>query len=143
MMKFGEKIRELRIQKGWTQDEMAIKLGVSKRTLCGYEREGKYPRQRAIYSKSAEIFNVDVNFLLTEGEEFVNSAGEKFGVRGRKQAQSILEQTRAMLAGGTLSEADELAFMREMQELYFDSKIKAKKYTPKKYLKSKSGESGM
>lgn len=140
-MKFGEKIRELRIQKGWTQDEMAMKLGVSKRTLCGYEGEGKYPRLREVYAKAAEIFNVDINYLLTEAEEFVNSAGERYGLRGRKQAQSILEQTRAMLAGGTLSEEDELAFMREMQELYFESKIKAKKYTPKKYLKDKQGKS--
>ena len=52
-----------------------------------------------------------------------------------KQAQQILEQSAAMFAGGELSDEDKTAFMDEIQMLYLDSKMRAKKYTPKKYLK--------
>jgi len=40
-----------------------------------------------------------------------------------------------MFAGGGLSDEDKTAFMDEIQTLYLDSKKRAKKYTPKKYLK--------
>lgn len=40
-----------------------------------------------------------------------------------------------MFAGGSLSDEDKTAFMDEIQSLYLDSKKRAKKYTPKKYLK--------
>lgn len=51
--------------------------------------------------------------------------------------QNILEQTAQLFAGGSLSDEDELAFITEMQRLYLDSKERAKKYTPKKYLQVK------
>ena len=40
-----------------------------------------------------------------------------------------------MFAGGELSDEDKTALMDEIQMLYLDSKMRAKKYTPKKYLK--------
>ena len=40
-----------------------------------------------------------------------------------------------MFAGGELSDDDKTAFMDEIQMLYLDSKKRAKKFTPKKYLK--------
>lgn len=62
---------------------------------------------------------------------------EQFGNRGAKQAQQILEQAAAMFAGGELSDEDKTAFMDEIQSLYLDSKRRAKKFTPKKYLDAK------
>ena len=38
-----------------------------------------------------------------------------------------------MFAGGELTDEDKLAFMHEIQSLYFDSKDRAKKFTPKKF----------
>ena len=59
-----------------------------------------------------------------------------FPNRGAKQAQQILEQAAAMFAGGSLTDEDKIAFMDEIQSLYLDSKRRAKKFTPKKYLKN-------
>lgn len=42
-----------------------------------------------------------------------------------------------MFAGGELSDEDKTAFMDEIQMLYLDSKKRAKKFTPKKYLNEK------
>lgn len=41
-MKFGEKVRDLRKKNSLTQDELAKCLGVSKRTIIGWERDGRY-----------------------------------------------------------------------------------------------------
>ena len=70
-------------------------------------------------------------------EAFITEASEQFGNRGAKQAQQILEQAAAMFAGGELSDEDKTAFMDEIQSLYLDSKRRAKKFTPKKYLDAK------
>ena len=75
-----------------------------------------------------------------EGITDHQSRSDRNGNRGAKQAQQILEQAAAMFAGGSLSDEDKIAFMDDMQMLYLDSKRRAKKYTPKKYLTEDSNE---
>lgn len=139
-MKFCEKVKELRTQKGMTQEELAKALGKSKRTVVGYESGAFYPRSRDVYPQLAEIFGVDVNYLLTEEADFVSAASEQYGPRGQLQAKEILAQTAQLFAGGTLSEEDEAAFMLDLQRIYWDSKKRAQKYTPKKHLQEDSSE---
>ena len=57
-------------------------LGVSLRTITNYEKGESYPKQREIYGKMAEILGVDINYLLTENEEFYIRANEKYGTAG-------------------------------------------------------------
>lgn len=133
-MKFGEKIRALRRQRKLTQDELAEHLGVSKRTIAAYESCASYPRRREIYEQLAQIFGVDVNYLRAEDEEFVTAAAEEYGSRGRRQAEAILAQAGELFAGGSLSETDEIRFLTELQQLYIDSKQRAKRFTPRRYL---------
>lgn len=135
-MKFGEKLKKERIHLSLTQQEIADKLGVSLRTYTNYENAEKHPRNRDVYVKLAEIFGVDVNYLLTENEEFSIQAYSQYGAKGMREAQEILDQTNALFAGGDLSDDDRDKFFQVMTEIYFDSKEKAKKYTPKKYRKN-------
>ena len=141
-MKFGDKLKEQRGRRGLTQDEFAEAIGISRRTLCYYEQGKTYPKNRGIYKKLADFFELDVNYFLTEDEEFLTEAAEKYGRRGRSQAEAVLEQASALFAGGELSEADKEAFVREIQTLYFDSKERAKKFTPKKYREASGANSG-
>ena len=131
-MRFGDKIKEQRTLRNLTQDEFAGAMGISRRTLCYYEEGKTYPQNRAFYKKLADYFEMDINYFLTEDEEFLTEAALKYGRRGLSQAQSVLEQASALFAGGDLSEEDKQAFMQELQELYLDSKERAKKFTPKK-----------
>lgn len=135
-MTFGEKIRELRTKKGLTQTDFGKAVGVSLRTVRGWEAEGRYPRYKDLYKKIAEVLDCDTVYLMTEEENFITEATEQYGSRGAKQAQAILKQTAALFAGGDLSDTDQIAFLNEIQSLYLDSKKRAKKFTPKKYLKS-------
>ena len=136
-MTFGEKIKTLRKSKGMSQSELANQIGVTYRTIRGWEVEGRYPKQSNLYQKLANVFQCDVSYLMSEDEAFITEASEQFGNRGAKQAQQILEQAAAMFAGGELTDEDKTAFMDEIQSLYLDSKKRAKKFTPKKYLKEK------
>lgn len=136
-MIFGEKVKQLRTQKGWSQAELAKRLGKSTRAIAAYESGSSYPRTRDVYRKLAELLDVNVNYLMTENEEFMAEVGEKYGSRGQVQAEAILNQTRELFAGGTLSEHDEIAFLTEMQQIFLDSKKTAKeKFTPKIYKKN-------
>lgn len=134
-MTFGEKLKDLRTRKGISQESLAKILGVTRRTIIYYESGESYPRFRSIYDKLAKEFDVDVNYLRTENEEFMEDVGKQYGRRGQMQAEEILEQSRGLFAGGKLSAEDEIAFIQEIQQMYLDSKKKAKKYTPKKYRK--------
>ena len=134
-MTFGEKIKNLRKSKNLNQTQLANAIGVSLRTIRGWEIEGRYPKQHELYQKLADVLGCDVSYLMTEEEAFVTEAAEQYGSRGAKQAQQILEQAAAMFAGGELTDDDKTAFMDEIQMLYLDSKKRAKKFTPKRYLK--------
>lgn len=134
-MTFGEKIKNLRKAKKMSQTQLANAVDVSLRTIRGWEAEGRYPKQHDLYQKLADALGCDISYLMREEEAFITEASEQYGSRGAKQAQQILEQAAAMFAGGDLSDEDKTAFMDEIQMLYLDSKKRAKKFTPKKYLK--------
>ena len=136
-MTFGEKVKTLRKTKDMSQTQLAQAIGVSLRTVGGWEKEGRYPKQHELYQKLADTLGCDVSYLMTEEESFITEATEQYGSRGAKQAQQILEQAAARFAGGELSDEDKTAFMDEIQMLYLDSKRRAKKFTPKKYLNEK------
>ena len=134
-MTFGEKVKTLRTTKKMSQAQLAQELGVALRTVSGWENQNRYPKKRELYQNLADILGCDISYLMSEEESFITEASEQYGSRGAKQAQQILEQAAAMFAGGELSDEDKTAFMDEIQMLYLDSKMRAKKYTPKKYLK--------
>lgn len=135
-MKLSDKIRKLRTEKGVTQTQLAKAIGVSMRMVQEYETNGRYPRNRDTYRKMADYFGVDMNYLLTEDEEFAAAAAEKYGRRGAKQAEQVLEQVKGLFAGGEMEAEDMDAMMRAIQEAYWEAKDINKKYTPKKRRKN-------
>ena len=132
-MKFAEKLKELRSEKGLTQQETAIAAGITKRTYASYETDGRYPRDREVYGKLAAVLGCDTNYLMTEDEEFISKAGKRYGSRGKKQAENLVNELSGMFAGGELSDSDMGAVMIALQKAYFKCKEDNKKYTPQKY----------
>ena len=67
---------------------------------------------------------------------FVLEAGNKYGSRGKQQANALIAQESGLFAGGEMDEADMDVFMQAVQNAYWEVKKKNKeKYTPKKYKK--------
>ena len=99
-MTFGEKFKAEREKRKLTQQEVADALGINRRMITRYENGISFPRTKDAYRKIAEYFKVDVNYLLTEDEEFVVQASEQYGSRGMKQAKDLIEGMSGLFAGG-------------------------------------------
>ena len=56
-MTFGEKIREARKKLNMSQDDLAEKIGVSRRTITSWETGRALPRTRNVYEKLSEALN--------------------------------------------------------------------------------------
>lgn len=132
-MKFGEKVKQARRNAEISQEDFAKAIGVSLRTVTNYETGGKYPKKREVYYKIAEVLNVDVNYLMTEDEEFIADANDKFGSKGAKQAQELIDEISGLFAGGKMADEDMDTMMKAIQDAYWIAKEKNKKFTPKKY----------
>ena len=140
-MKFGEKVRRLRNEKGLSQTELGNLCGLSLRTIRNYEVDGRYPKQREVYSKLAAALGCDVNYLLSEDEEFVLQAKQTYGYQGARDAEELIADISALFAGGELSEDAKDGVMRALQDAYWMAKEKNReKYTPKKYRNKSDGE---
>lgn len=137
-MTFAEKIRKLRKDKGLSQTELGKSVGVSLRTVRNWELEGRYPKKRALYTKLAEVLECDPDFLLSESASFVTDAEEKYGYRGRKDAEKLVSEVAGLFTGGEMAEEDMDAMMFAIQQAYVDAKRINRKYTPKKYLNTDS-----
>ena len=66
MEKFGERIKELRKERGITSYEMATRLGISRNTLTNWERGNKEPHAVEILEEMAKILEVPLKYLLEE-----------------------------------------------------------------------------
>ena len=62
-MDFGSKLKELRIQNGLTQKQLADQLGVTKSVVSFYERQERTPSPEVL-RKMAAVFRVSTDFLL-------------------------------------------------------------------------------
>lgn len=67
MEKFGERIRELRKNRGLTIYELAMRLGISRNTLTSWERGEKEPCGITLLEDMANVLQVSLRNLL-EGE---------------------------------------------------------------------------
>lgn len=65
-MALGEKLKKLRKEKGWSQQEVSSRLGVHQKHLSRYENNASKPSLDML-RKLGEIFNVSVDFLIDEG----------------------------------------------------------------------------
>ena len=121
-MEFGEKLRMLRKKNHISQNDLAGRLGVSLRAISGWENDGRRPKQAVHCLRIAELFDYDMDLLRDDSDLFITKAGEAYGSRARKQAEKIVNDLTGMFAGGVLSEADQDAVMRALQDAYWEAK---------------------
>lgn len=136
----GDKLKALRLSKKITLAALSRSSGLSDRAIRYIENNERQPGIDAIKKLSAAL-DVSTSYFMDDDlfqeevdkEEVLAEAKEKYGSRGKAQAERIYQQTQALFAGGQLSEADRSAFRDLMIDLFFETKEEAKKYTPKKF----------
>lgn len=134
-MTFGEKVKNERNRLGLNQDELAKKIGVTRRVISSYENDSSHPRGTERYKKLAEALGVNINYLLSEDEAFIADVEDNYGHRGAKQAKELLAEVTGLFAGGEMADEDMREMVDAIQEAYLIAKKNNKKYTPKKYRK--------
>lgn len=67
-MKFKERLKKLRQEKGWSQAQLGQKLNVHQKQISGYER-GVHVPSTDLMVKIAEAFNVSLDYLAFDNKE--------------------------------------------------------------------------
>ena len=68
-MNFSDKIKNLRMEKNWTQEYVAKRLNISASALSRYESGAYEPKDLSMVSQFAKLYNVSTDFLLGLSEE--------------------------------------------------------------------------
>lgn len=65
---FGERIKQLRREKNWTQEYVCEKLNISSGALSRYETGMYEPKSLELVKDFAELFNVSTDYLLGKSD---------------------------------------------------------------------------
>ena len=131
-MAFAENLKEKRAQSGLTQAELAMKAGVTARTIQNYELGTRKPGNMVIVQRIADALGTTTEQLLSSGETLVVAAHERSGARAAKEINELVSEVTGMFAGGKLSDDALDGAMRALNEAYWIAKDKNKKYGRKK-----------
>ena len=134
-MAFSDNLKNLRSEKNITQDELAKKLCIKTRTIMNYESGSNYPTVE-ILKRISQYFDISMDALMTEEDNFISLAYERGGRKGAKEAEELVNGVAALFAGGSLSDEDQEAAMMVIQRAYWMAKEENKKYIPKRFRKT-------
>ncbi|MER2226151.1 MAG: helix-turn-helix transcriptional regulator [Carnobacterium sp.] len=93
--KIPQQITLLRSRFGWTQQELADRIGFTKQTISNWETGLKVPRMGAI-QKMADLFGVSISFII-EGDETTPEWADENDILDLKE---MLENNVNMAYGG-------------------------------------------
>lgn len=77
MTNFSEKLKKLRRDKGWSQDEFGEKIGIHGRHVGKYETSKALPNADTLL-KIADVFEVSIDYLLRDEDDFYLASTKKF-----------------------------------------------------------------
>lgn len=63
-MRFGDRLKELRDEKGITQKELGKVINISDRVIGYYEANDRFPKDENILKIIADYFDVSVDYLV-------------------------------------------------------------------------------
>ncbi len=135
MRTFAEKVKDARSELGLSQGQLAEMTGVSLRSILAYEKNEKKPRQGTML-KLAKVLNVSIKFLTAdnclnpladiEKDGYIEEARERYGAKGAKDIDKLLEENKALFAGGELSQEAKDAYFEAVMRAYLACKNEAK-----------------
>ena len=115
-MAFAENLKEKRAQSGLTQAELAMKAGVTARTIQNYELGTRKPGNMVIVQRIADALGTTTEQLLSSGETLVVAAHE----RGGPKVQNVyLPQSLAISIADVLQVQQFLRAVAEQLIAYF------------------------
>ena len=92
-MLIGQRIKEARLKKGYTQTNLGDLLGVSKVSVCGYERGTRTPTLD-IFNKLVEILDISPDYALGNDVGVVYDDEEKYTTKLSKEDILIINELK-------------------------------------------------
>lgn len=86
-MNFGERIKQLRNEKKWTQEFVAEKLSISMGALSRYETGMYEPKSLDLIKDFANLFEVSTDYLL--GKTDIRNVEEEFEFAYHKETEGL------------------------------------------------------
>lgn len=107
MATFSERLKQLRNERGWSQDALAYNLGISRSAIGNYEQGQRLPDLETL-EEMADIFNVDMAFITGKQEEkhsrripyYVEGTAEMIDLFSKinpEQRQAVVNLLRSMI----------------------------------------------
>lgn len=92
-MVIGERIKQARIKKGMSQEDLGKLLDVSKVSICGYELGIRIPSLENMM-KLVEHLNLSPNYLLGYDVSIVNEEEEPYNFKIAKEDVTIIREIK-------------------------------------------------
>ncbi len=92
-MIIGKRLKESRIKKGYSQEELGNLLGVTKVSICGYEKGSRTPTL-ANFLDLVKILEIEPDYLLGRDGIGVAESEEKYQVSIAKEDIVILNELK-------------------------------------------------
>jgi transcriptional regulator with XRE-family HTH domain len=131
-MSLGKKIKELRIKKGMTQDELGDLIGKTRANVSSYENDVNTPPVEVL-TKIADHFRVSIDYLLDRVPDPLQVVQREDNLSEEETMllRSFLLRSEEMLRekGGNLSEDKLQEILRFMGYTFFEDleRVKNKK----------------
>ena len=126
-MEFSEKLSKARAVVGITQNELAIRTGISVRTIQGYEHGDRRPRSKHTYSLAKEL-HVSSTYLLDDAcDDPLENIEADLDIFSRLTKNSDLahlkEKCSLCLTSKNISQKQKDDFFNEILKVYLDAAI--------------------
>lgn len=92
MVLFGKRLKELRLQKGLTQEQLGKELHVTKVSICCYENGKRTPTLETLWD-IVNFFNVNFNDLLGQ-DYYIEDPSTHYGTMVAKEELQLIEELR-------------------------------------------------
>lgn len=114
-MTIGERIKEQRENKGWTQNELAEKLGITQDSISLWEKNRRIPNTPYII-ELCKILKISTDYLLGFETEFgVKENNEPIQQAYSQDEKQLIETYRTLSAGKKKALFDMLEISNEIQ----------------------------
>ena len=144
MKTFGEKLREIRKERGMKQTEFGEILGVSNRMIIDYEKGTRMPHRKKIqefanilevpveyltddsYEDILSVFNDNnTNSVASDDETPIETPQSEIEAQAMREVEFLKERSAALFAGGELPQESKDAFFQSLYTAYLKCREQA------------------
>lgn len=118
-MHIGARIKELRMKRGYTQDQMAEQLGMNRANFSNYERDVATPPGETL-TKIADMLDTSTDYLLGRKDHAIPEWAT--GKDKRDFKRMLEEDGEIMFDGVPMSERDRERVLDVLTGLFWDAK---------------------